>query len=163
MIERCHDMRFGNWPRSVTGNEKRKWKRFQETNHFINDKCKAENSWMTDRQVCTKRSQTNITNTSSKRIVKRYNRKIQTNSIYGVLVTEMQKKKVCITFSIFTRRSGGMNAKNSKITGWIYMKLDIRNLNKTLPTYSSFCYTLRTGSFKLFKRPLPSILTILTL
>jgi len=47
---------------------------------------------MTDRQVCTKRSQTNITNTSSQRIVKRYNRKIQTISIYGVLITKRCKK-----------------------------------------------------------------------
>jgi hypothetical protein len=47
---------------------------------------------MTDRQVCTKRSQTNITNTSSQRTVKHYNRKIQTISIYGVLVTKRLKK-----------------------------------------------------------------------
>lgn len=47
---------------------------------------------MTDRQICTKRSQTNITNNSSQRIVKYYYRKIQEISIYGVLVTKSCKQ-----------------------------------------------------------------------
>jgi len=93
---------------------------------------------MTDRQVYTKRSQTDITNTSSQSIVKHYNKK-NTNDFNLRRVGNKEMQKMPVSPSPYARRSVGVHEKSSKITGRIYVKLDIRKLHKTVPTHSNFC------------------------